>query len=164
MKFQNQFNLFRTISYVATSMSRRVLQGGRTAIRKLRTMLGLRSVNQEINKQLKDAKKLTKEAKPKSLKDYFDFGAFYVSKIFVLVAFVVLVLAVVLFIKFGYPFLVQKFFTKDIYLSTDEMSGYSGKVRLLADDGTVIYVGKLEKGGKCQVSFDEVSKNLTFSF
>ena len=27
-----------------------------------------------------------------------------------------------------------------------------------------VLFGKLEKGGKCQVSFDEVSKNLTFSF
>ena len=64
---------------------------------------------------------------------------FYVSKIFLLIVFLAVIIGSAVAVKFVYPAIVAKFFTRDIYLQTGDMTGYTGKVRLLSKGGTVIF-------------------------
>ena len=105
LKFKQEFNLKRTAEYTANSMKRRVGQSTNSVVKKFRRNIGLRSLNQEVNAQLdKAAKEIKKDrVKPKSIKDYLDFGVFYVSKIFLLIVFLAVIIGSAVAVKFVYP-------------------------------------------------------------
>ena len=84
--------------------------------------------------------------KPESLKDYFKFGEWYISKILLLRIFVGIV-ALVFFVGYvGIPFLSGKVWASKVVVNSPEYHTANGKVEVFRSDNVLLYKGTMEDG------------------
>ena len=90
--------------------------------------------------------------KPDSLKGYLHLGKKYVAKKMAIVFFMLMVLLMVLlslaFVWIVYPWIQSRFLTKTMVIHSQDIEGYTGRVRLVGDLETdnVIFVGTMTEG------------------
>lgn len=84
--------------------------------------------------------------RPSSKADYVRFGQVYLSKRFLGLSVIAIVLVVTVFSTVIYPWLEGKLWTPTILLNSQKMAGYTGPARIKNDMGTVIYVGDVVSG------------------
>ena len=117
------------------------------ALRKLRQKTSLTALFGKVSADVRaEVKDITK--KPSSMEEYFVFGDRYIAKKLVYVVGILLMFLVVFLVNTGYPFIVEKWFTKTMVLNDAAVADYSGRVKLLSevDKKTVIFKGKLTEG------------------
>ena len=112
----------------------------------------LRKLNPQniVSKVATDIKKEAKgiTGKPTDLSQYFVVGEKFIAKKLVYAVIILLILLAILFVKFGMPLIVSWWFTKDMWINSEEVSGYTGKVRLYDTSklDVLIFEGRLENG------------------
>ena len=84
--------------------------------------------------------------KPESLKDYFKFGEWYISKILLLRIFVGIVVLVFLIGYVGIPFLSGKVWASKVVVNSPKYHTASGKVEVFRSDNVLLYKGTMEDG------------------
>ena len=108
---------------------------GRMVLRKLNPQNIVSKVATDIRKE---AKGIT--SKPNAVSQYFIIGDRFVAKKLVYAIVIILIILTIVFIRFGIPLLVQWFFTKDMWVNSEDVNGYTGKVCLyFFQQGTVFY-------------------------
>ena len=84
--------------------------------------------------------------RPSSKADYVRFGEVYLSKRFLGLSVIGIVLVVTVFSTVIYPWLEGRLWTPTILLNSQKMARYTGPARIKNDMGTVIYVGDVASG------------------
>ena len=84
--------------------------------------------------------------RPSSKADYVRFGGVYLSKRFLGLSTIAIVLVVTIFSTVVYPWLEGRLWTPTILLNSQKLAGYTGPARIENDMGTVIYVGDVSSG------------------
>ena len=84
--------------------------------------------------------------RPSSKADYVRFWGVYVSKRFLALSVIAVVLAVSVFSTVVYPWLEGRMWTPTILLNSQKMAGYTGPARIENDMGVVIYSGDVAAG------------------
>ena len=139
MKFNPKAELGRSVEYTAKTMQRSASQKLTSGVRKVCNMLGIKPLSRQISQDMKLIGKDKTMFQPSSLKDYLDFGQIYISKVLLVVILLVILVAVVVAVRVVYPMILSSFFTRDLPITSSEIPGYNGKVRLLTSDGTVLF-------------------------
>lgn len=114
--------------------------------RKVKTLVQPSSIaRRATNDVLQEVKTLKKP--PQTLKAYVLIGEHYIAKrlLFILLLFAIVLPA--LFINYAYPVIEQKFLVNTMPIDSDEIPGYTGKVRLIdRNTGTLLFAGRLDNG------------------
>ena len=84
--------------------------------------------------------------RPSSKADYVRFGDVYLSKRFLGLSVIVIVLVVTTFSTVVYPWLEGRLWTPTILLNSEKMAGYTGPAHIRNDMGVVIYSGDVAAG------------------
>ena len=84
--------------------------------------------------------------RPSSKADYVRFGTIYLSKRFLGLSVVAVVLVVTAFTTVIYPWLEGRLWTPTILLNSEKMAGYTGPARIRNEMGTIIYSGDVSSG------------------
>lgn len=84
--------------------------------------------------------------KPASKADYWKAFGLYFSKRFVIMSIVITGVFGYLGISYAYPWAEGKLWAATIKVDSGKYAGFSGKAKIIDTDGTLIYVGRLEKG------------------
>ena len=135
------------IEYTAKRLKRVLIAPIQTLFRKIKRMLSPESFASQVVGDVRKGIGSKAGKKERSLKDYFSFGHYYVLKKLVYLFLVALVVIPILYVKLLHPIIISQFFTKTMTVDSEEMIGYSGKVRLLAEeDGTLLFEGRMEDG------------------
>lgn len=98
-------------------------------------------LNQYVREQVKSMTR-----RPSSLKDYVRVMGVYISKRFLGLSVIAVVLAVTLISTVIYPWLEGRLWTPTIQLNSSKMASYTGPARITNDVGTVIYYGDVVNG------------------
>jgi antitoxin component YwqK of YwqJK toxin-antitoxin module len=148
MRFTSSgFDFFRILRFNSQRLTRIVTMPLTNAYLKLRRYLNPNGFSTKVMGDIRKEFRESISAKPSSLKDYFALPRYYVAKWVVFVVILAVILLPVLYIKYAHPVIEAKFFTKTMVINTSEMSGYTGKVKLLSPTtGRVIYQGPLVNG------------------
>ena len=93
-----------------------------------------------------EAKGIT--SKPTDVSQYFVVGDKFVAKKLVYAIVLILILLAILFIRFGMPLIISWWFTKDMWVNSEDAVGYTGKVCLYdtVNLDHVLFQGRLENG------------------
>lgn len=83
---------------------------------------------------------------PRSKEDYWKAFGLYFSKRFVIMSIVVTSVLGYLGISYAYPWAEGKLWTATIKIDSSKYSTFSGKAKIIDTDGTLIYIGQMEKG------------------
>lgn len=146
MRFNIEDAWKKNVDYAAKTTQRMFTQGITASGRKVARLFGFRALSQQL---LKDIKKIGKDKggfQPSSLRDYVDFGRFYVSKILLALLALALLGVVVVGVKVVYPLVMSKFFTRELPITSSLIAGYNGKVRLISTEGMTVFEGTLADG------------------
>ena len=146
MKFDPGNELKKSIEYTASTVQRSARQTVTSGIRKVVRLLGIRSLSQQVLRDVKEIGRGKVGFHPSSRKDYVDFGRFYVSKVLLVAIPLLILLCVAVLVRFVYPHVMSAFFTRDLPVTSSLITGYNGKVRLFSEGGTLLFQGKLEEG------------------
>lgn len=148
MRFtSNGFDLFRILRFNSQRLIRMVTMPLTNLYRRLRRVLNPNGFSTKVIADIRKSFRKSVSAKPSSLKDYFALPRYYVAKSLVFVIALVLILLPVVYLKFAHPLIQSKFLTRTMVVNAAEMSGYTGKVRLLSPGtGNMIYQGPLSAG------------------
>lgn len=84
--------------------------------------------------------------KPSSKEDYWKAFGLYFSKKFVVMTSVVVVVLGYVSVYYAYPWAEGKWWTAEIKINSEKYTIFTGKVRVIDTDGTLIYEGDMEKG------------------
>ena len=84
--------------------------------------------------------------KPSSKADYVRFGGVYLSKRFLGLSVIGVVIVATVFSTVIYPWLEGRLWTPTILLNSQKMAGYTGPAKIKNEMGTVIYVGDVVSG------------------
>ncbi len=141
------FNLQRILRFNSQRMVRIVTMPLTNGYRRLRRYLNPNGISTKVMGDVRKGFKKTISGKPSSLKDYFALPNYYVAKKLVFVIVLLMILLPVLYIKYAHPYITSHFFTATMTVNAAEMSGYTGKVRLLLpSNGQLVYEGPLSDG------------------
>ena len=146
MRLSNSFNLKNAMNYGVKRVVRAVCVPFQVGYRKIVQLFSPTTIVGKVSSDIKQEIKKVGE-KPKSLKGYYAIGERYVAKKLVYVLVLLAILLPVLWVKLAWPWVQSRFLTKTMVVNSQDMKGYSGKVRLLnTEDGTVIFEGTLTDG------------------
>lgn len=84
--------------------------------------------------------------RPSSMEDYVRIGAIYLSKRFLALSVVAIVLVVTLFSTVIYPWLEGRLWTPTILLNSRKLASYTGPARIETEQGVLIYEGDVVAG------------------
>ena len=94
----------------------------RFVTRKLSINTFLDTVTSDVRRKMNALVK----AKPKSLSDYYTIGRYYAAKKLVYLGSVAVLLLLLLFIQYGYPWIRSTFLTRTMAVNSAGMFGYTG--------------------------------------
>lgn len=135
------------IARTANKLKRALLMPFQTVYRKVRRILSPESFASQVVRDVRKGIGKKEEIPERSLKDYFSFGQYYVLKKVVYLLLLVCLILPVLYVKLVHPVVVSRFFTKTLVLNSAEMVGYTGKVRLVYEEGgPLLFEGRMDKG------------------
>lgn len=147
MNFRGNFNLMTSVRLVSRRLVQIVAMPVNQAYRRMRRSLGSRGLASAVSNDVRNGVKKLFAPKEPSLKDYVALPRYYVSKKLILVLVILMILLPVIFLRFVYPAVQQHFLTRTMYINTEEMYGYTGKVKILSRDADqVLYKGQMENG------------------
>ena len=147
MRFTNQTSLMQVLKYSSQRLTRILTVPVTNGYRKLRRVINPNGFTTRVMSDVRKGGKEIIEGKPRSLADYFSFGEYYIAKKLVFLIAVLMLVAPVLFLKYLYPVIRQNLLTVPMEVNSTERMGYTGKVKLLSDSGSVVlYKGRLEEG------------------
>ena len=103
----------------------------------------IEKVSEDIREEVKDVGR-----KPNSLTGYYLIGSRYIAKKVIYFCLLGIVVGAALFVQFGFPWIQAKFLTRTFVVNSEDMFGYTGRVRLLADKTgrNVLFTGQMEEG------------------
>ena len=133
------FNIFGQISKIVgrqiTNISKKVTRAVKVAAKPFVYL------NTYVRAQVKSMTR-----RPSSKADYVRFGDVYLSKRFLGLSVIVIVLVVTTFSTVVYPWLEGRLWTPTILLNSEKMAGYTGPAHIRNDMGVVIYSGDVAAG------------------
>lgn len=146
MKLFNSSNFKDSMDIYLRRMGRTLSMPASNLYRKVKTLVQPSSIaRRATNDVMQEVKSLKKP--PQTLKAYVLIGEHYIAK---RLLFILLLLAIVLpalFINYAYPVIEQKFLVNTMPIDSDEIPGYTGKVRLIdRNTGTLLFAGRLDNG------------------
>lgn len=147
MKFSGQFNPFQAFRLFSHRIVRIACAPFQMFYRRAVRLLSPNNLMLKMSEDIRGGLKRVGE-KPTSLNEYVLVGERYVAKKLLLLAALLFIIAVSLTIRFGYPWIQARFLTRTMVINTEDMGGYTGKVRLVSgrEPGTVLFEGRLEDG------------------
>ena len=112
---------------------------------KLSISRNLQKLSQQITKFVQKIFKLFMK-KPSSKEDYIKIMGVYFSKRFVAIGSIIFIVFIFVFIKYIFPWAEGNLWTPTILINSEKYSTFSGKAKVVDDNGNVIYIGEMEDG------------------
>ncbi|GEM_PF-2366607 len=113
---------------------------------KLKKLTNLRKLSTKLFRAVMSKVRGMLSLKPQSYDDYIKSGETFIAK--KLLVLLVLVVLVVLFVLnwFLIPWAEGRLWIPEIVINTDKFHGYTGKARVLTEEGNLLYAGELQNG------------------
>lgn len=146
MGFWN-FDIIKTLKFGAKSLTRIFTAPFLMKTRNISKVANPNSIVTQVMTDVRKGLSDFRKVKPESIKDYVATPRYYVAKKLVVIILILVLLLPLVYIQFLHPIVKSKFLTNTMYINSQEMYGYTGKVKLLSKgNGGVLFKGRMENG------------------
>ncbi|WP_243157978.1 hypothetical protein [Aminipila terrae] len=161
MGFWN-FDIIKTLKFGAKSLTRIFTAPFLMKTRNISKVANPNSIVTQVMTDVRKGLSDFRKVKPESIKDYVATPRYYVAKKLVVIILILVLLLPLVYIQFLHPIVKSKFLTNTMYINSQEMYGYTGKVKLLSKTNGGFYSKAGWKMEELQdrVNYMIIKKNL----